>query len=200
MSDDTNSKTMNSDSAFPSSFLEEIDDIKPLDQDKVIPRPSAKLAEQSVSYRKKAAINKAVKYENFLTDGEIEFVQPDDILSFKISGLQPNVFKNLRRAKYEFEYHLDLHRMTVEQSRNAVFGLISQADTEGIRCFKITHGKGLQSTQPAKLKSYVRHWLKQIEQVVAFHSALPQHGGTGSVYVLLKKPKSQPRINPTKYE
>ncbi|MCF6193856.1 MAG: DNA endonuclease SmrA [Kangiellaceae bacterium] len=199
MSDNTNSKTTKTDSAI-SSFLVEIDDIKPLDQDKVISSPTTKLADQSVSYRKKAALNKALKYENFLTDGEIEFVQPDEVLSFKISGLQPNVFKNLRRAKYQFDYHLDLHRMTVEQSRNAVFGLISQADTEGLRCFKITHGKGLLSPQPAKLKSYVNHWLKQIEQVVAFHSALPQHGGTGSVYVLLKKPKGQPRINPAKYE
>jgi len=182
------------------SFLEEMKDVDPLSQDKVAHHKSSSTSEDSIDYRRKAASKKVSVYENFLTDGEVEPVEPQEILSFKISGIQPNVFKNLKQAKYKFDYHLDLHRMSVSQARNAVFQLISSAEVEDLRCFLITHGKGERSKQPAKLKSYVNHWMKQIDQVVAFHSAQPHHGGTGSIYVLLKKPKQKRKINQSKYD
>jgi len=182
-----------------SSFLEEMQGVVKLEQDKISSRTNPEKAQQSIDYRRNAAEKHAEKYENFLTDGEVEQVEPEEILSFKISGIQPNVFKNLKNAKYRFDYHLDLHRMNVKQARNAVYKLISSAEVEDFRCFLITHGKGERSEQPAKLKSYVNHWLKQIEQVVAFHSALAKHGGAGSVYVLLKKPKQKRKINQVKY-
>ena len=37
------------------------------------------------------------------------------------------------------------------------------------------------------LKIKVNSWLRQKDQVLAFCSARPQDGGTGAVYVLLKK-------------
>jgi len=182
------------------SFLEEMKDVSPLSQDKVVYQKSSTTSDESINYRQKAAAKRISLYENFLTDGEVEPVEPQEILSFKISGIQPNVFKNLKQAKYKFDYHLDLHRMSVSQARNAVFQLISGAEVEDLRCFLITHGKGERSKQPAKLKSYVNHWLKQIDQVVAFHSAQPHHGGAGSIYVLLKKPKQKRKINQSKYD
>ena len=36
-------------------------------------------------------------------------------------------------------------------------------------------------------KGCVNTWLQQLDAVQAFHSAQPRHGGTGSVYVLLRK-------------
>jgi len=189
-----------SDTKNSNTFFEEMNDVKPISQDKIVSHSETSISTRSIQYRKKAAISTDGKYDNFLNDGEIELVEPNAVLSFKISGIQPSVFKNLRRAKYEFDYHLDLHRLTVEQARTNVYDLISHAEVEDLRCFRITHGKGEINPQPARLKSFVNHWLKQIEQVVAFHSALPQHGGTGSVYVLLKKPQGQPRIYQAKYD
>jgi len=37
------------------------------------------------------------------------------------------------------------------------------------------------------LKSCVNHWLKQFDQVLAFHTAQKYHGGLGATYVLIKK-------------
>jgi DNA-nicking Smr family endonuclease len=37
------------------------------------------------------------------------------------------------------------------------------------------------------LKSHIAVWLPQINAVLAFHSAQRHHGGTGAVYILLKK-------------
>ena len=189
-----------SDTKPPTTFYEAMSDIEPIPQDKIISQTEPSISTQSIQYRKKAALSEGGKYDNFLTDGEIELVEPNAVLSFKISGIQPNVFKNLRRAKYEFDYHLDLHGFSVKQARETIFKLVSSSQIDELRCLLITHGKGVMNKQPAKLKSYVFHWLKQIEQVIAIHSALPQHGGTGSVYVLLKKPKITNKINPAKYK
>jgi len=73
------------------------------------------------------------------------------------------------------------------KKRSEVYQLIKNSIDRGYRCLLITHGKGAQSNPPARIKSYVNHWLQQVENVIAFHSAIPKHGGTGSVYVLLKK-------------
>ena len=47
--------------------------------------------------------------------------------------------------------------------------------------------KGELSRTPGRLKSYLAAWLEEHEQVIAFCSALRQHGGVGAVYVLVKK-------------
>lgn len=183
-----------------SGFLEEMQDVKKIEQDKVLSAPTNTENQSSLNYRRNAAEKLIAKYENFLTDGDVEPVEPQEVLSYKISGIQPNVFKNLKKAKYGFDYQIDLHRTSVNQARKVIFRLIMSADKEDFRCILITHGKGENNPQPAKLKSYVNHWLRQFEQVVAFHSALPKHGGSGAVYVLLKKPKEIDRPNEAKYQ
>lgn len=183
-----------------SSFIDEVDGVTPLSQDKLIISPKAKNINQANANRRKSALQVTSPFENFLSDGTIDFVEPNALLRYKKDGVQPNVFKNLQQGKYAFDYHLDLHNKTIEQARSLIFELLSSAKTEDFRSFKITHGKGTLSKQPAKLKSYVNHWLRQIEQVIAFHSALPQHGGTGSLYVLLKKQKGERKINQIKYD
>ena len=48
---------------------------------------------------------------------------------------------------------------------------------------QIIHGKGIH----AILKNHVKLWLEQHPSVLAFCSAPPQFGGSGSVLVLVKK-------------
>jgi len=40
---------------------------------------------------------------------------------------------------------------------------------------------------PAVLKSHLVHWLPQLDDVQAFHTAQPKDGGAGALYVLLRK-------------
>ncbi len=50
------------------------------------------------------------------------------------------------------------------------------------------HGKGHGSLHKLPvLKTKVQGWLRQRDEVLAFCSARPVDGGTGAVYVLLKK-------------
>ena len=68
----------------------------------------------------------------------------------------------------------------------------------GLRTLLITHGKGFGNKEKSGsgvLKGYVNRWLRDVEDVQAFHSAQPQHGGTGSVYVLLRKSEDKKREN-----
>lgn len=56
-----------------------------------------------------------------------------------------------------------------------------------IRAVLVLHGKGERSQPQALLKSYVSAWLPRIPEVMAIHSAERRHGGSGALYVLLKK-------------
>jgi len=59
-----------------------------------------------------------------------------------------------------------------------------------VRCVRVVHGKASgASDKPALLKSRVNSWLRQHPEVLGFASCQPRHGGTGAVYVLLKKPQ-----------
>ena len=120
---------------------------------------------------------------------------PQDILSFKRDGVQHGVFKKLRLGQYPVEAAIDLHRMSFEQARTELAGFVKDCIREEVRTALINHGKGIQRNPPALLKSSVNHWLRQLEQVLAFHSAQPQHGGSGATYVLFRKGSKRKAAN-----
>ena len=130
-----------------------------------------------------------------------EGVEPLDawyVLAFKRPGIQHGVYKKLRQGRYEIDARLDLHRLSVKQARMDVHSFIQDAMQYGLRTVLILHGKGQRKTEQEKtavLKGYVQHWLQELEEVQAFHSAQPVHGGTGAVYVLLRKSLQKKREN-----
>ncbi|MCG3201541.1 MAG: putative DNA endonuclease SmrA [Gammaproteobacteria bacterium] len=121
-----------------------------------------------------------------LFDGA-EIETGDELVYFR-PGLQHTVMRKLRRGQYAVEAELDLHGCTVVDARAALAAFIHDAQAYGRRCVRIVHGKGYGShgRQPV-LKGKVNHWLRQIDAVLAFCSTRPAHGGTGAVYVLLKR-------------
>ena len=57
-----------------------------------------------------------------------------------------------------------------------------------IQCVRVVHGKGLRSgPRGPVLKASVNRWLRQWDDVLAFVSAPARDGGTGAVYVLLRR-------------
>lgn len=143
-----------------------------------------------VLQRRKSAQQEQHSEGNFLDPiSSIAQVDPYEFLEFARPGVQHGVYKNLRMGKYEIQSRLDLHRHTVEQARTALFRFVDDCQKHGVRCGLVTHGMGVGLEQPAKLKSCVNHWLRQFDQVLAFHTAQKQHGGSGSTYVLIKKNK-----------
>jgi DNA-nicking Smr family endonuclease len=110
-----------------------------------------------------------------------------DILSFSRSGLQRNVLKKLRQGKNPIEHALDLHGLTVEQARKELLEFIGECEAAKVRYAIIVHGKGYRSKDKPVIKPMVNRWLRAAENVLAFHSAQAKDGGSGAVYILLKK-------------
>jgi DNA-nicking Smr family endonuclease len=109
-------------------------------------------------------------------------------LFFSRSGLQHKVLRKLRRGQFRSEAELDLHGLRVEEARQALSHFLHHCRLEHKQCVRIIHGKGFRSQQNQPvLKAKVNHWLRQCGEVLAFCSARPADGGSGAVYLLLKR-------------
>ena len=171
--------------------------VKPLQRE-----PRERLIKPSVmgdvERRREAATQPLKDKINPLLDEGVDPLDAWYVLDFKRPGIQHGVYKKLRMGRYDIEARLDLHRMTVKQARDEVKQFVDEASKLGLRTLLILHGKGqrkVEKENTAVLKGYVNHWLQQLEMVQAFHSAQPVHGGTGAVYVLLRKSADKKREN-----
>ncbi|TAN48026.1 MAG: DNA mismatch repair protein MutS [Methylococcaceae bacterium] len=128
---------------------------------------------------------------DFLTDSG-ELLALGDVLEHRRSGAQQRVMHRLRQGRFAIERDLDLHGATVMEARRLLPGFLARAQSDGVRCVRIIHGKGYRSPeQRPVLKSLLDQWLPQCGEVLAYCSALPKHGGTGAVYVLLRRDPSR---------
>lgn len=115
----------------------------------------------------------------------LSLVSSEELLFFSRPGIQDKTLRNLRNGKYNVEATLDLHGMTVNQAREALYHFLLRCQQKNIQYVLVIHGKGRSSSSPI-LKNKVNHWLRQTEHVLAFCSANIRDGLSGSLYVLLK--------------
>lgn len=122
-----------------------------------------------------------------------EEIQANDSMQFNRPGLQNKLLRKFRLGQIPIEYELDLHGKTVIEARSALVNFLHQCQTKNARCVRIIHGKGFGSSQKLPiLKNKMNSWLRQRNDVLAFCSAQPADGGTGAVYVLLKRLYKKP--------
>ena len=110
----------------------------------------------------------------------------DDQMSFRRSGIGPDITRKSRKGEWRIQGQIDLHGLRSDEARNAVGQFLRDAKRMGWRCVRVVHGKGLGS--PGKepvLKSKVQRWLVQKNEVLAFVQARPADGGAGALVVLL---------------
>ena len=182
---------MNEDS-FQGLINDVMPDVRPIKVEARVDLVKARLPEDTHKAKRAEAVKAEVEEYNRLSGEFIEPVDPHDTLEFKRAGIQNGVYRNLRLGKYPIDARLDLHNLTVEQARQAVYGFIEECCAYDIRTALITHGKGEgRKPQPALLKSCIAHWLPQLTEVQAFHSAQRHHGGTGATYLLIRKSDKQ---------
>jgi DNA-nicking Smr family endonuclease len=112
----------------------------------------------------------------------------DDALSYLRAGVNSEVARKLRRGAWTVQAQLDLHGLRRDEARMALQDFLRDADKRGLRCVRIIHGKGLGSVgREPVLKGFVRTWLVQKENVLAFCQARPHDGGDGAMLVLLQQ-------------
>jgi DNA-nicking Smr family endonuclease len=85
---------------------------------------------------------------------------------------------------------LDLHGVREGDAWLKLRHWLSEAQTEDHRCVLVITGKGRGYGPDANmgvLKAQIAVWLAAHPSVLGFHTALPRDGGTGAVYVLLRR-------------
>ena len=96
--------------------------------------------------------------------------------------------ERLRRGRLAIEADLDLHGRFVADALTALSRFLDESRRLRRRCVRIVHGKGFGSTGGrAVMKANVDRWLRTRSEVLAFCSAIPPDGGTGALYVLLRR-------------
>jgi DNA-nicking Smr family endonuclease len=185
-------------------FFQEMSDVAPLKRASrvVLHRNTRPEKDSSLQERRAAAVSGPAVDRNTLTQEGIEALDPWYVLEFKRAGIQNGVYRKLRQGRYEAEARLDLHRMTVAIARRELFQFVQDCHQLGLRSVLLIHGKGETPSERGQcsiLKGCTNHWLRELDIVQAFHSARPQHGGTGAVYVLLRKSADKKRENREKF-
>ncbi len=108
-----------------------------------------------------------------------------------VAGFDPRLLRRLRAGELAHQAHLDLHGMTAEEAKEAVHAFVLQSMKMGRRCVLVVHGRGRNSPdQRPVLKGRLKQWLTRGElgrRVLAFSSARSYDGGSGAMYVLLRR-------------
>jgi len=134
------------------------------------------------------ADDRQVLDDMFSDESYADEVETGEELLFFRDGLQTKLIKQLRRGQLSVTAELDLHGYIVAEARIALTAFLKDCRRHGDRCVRIVHGKGHGSQQKLPvLKNKVNGWLQQRDEILAFCSARPADGGTGAIYVLLKR-------------
>lgn len=111
-----------------------------------------------------------------------------EALRFHRASVGRRTMRKLARGNFAVQTEIDLHGMTVPEAKAALRQFIDDAAFRGHTCVRVVHGKGLGSGERGPvLKGKVNNWLRRWKEVLAFVSTRQVHGGTGAVYVLLRK-------------
>jgi len=165
-------------------FLKEMGNVEPLQQEAIhrvsnVIEPLAQTKEDTQVYSVDSLYS-----EEF----EPKTIGNEEDLQFKRSGVQDRLFNQLRAGQLTIDAELDLHGMTIPIAHQELAEFIHICRQERIRCVRIIHGKGWGSkhNQPV-LKTKLNAWLQHEDNVLAFCSTPIEDGGTGAVYVLLRR-------------
>jgi DNA-nicking Smr family endonuclease len=165
-------------------FRNSVGEIRPLRHDRVAPqrpavRPHPVFRELDEMAALRDLLSEHFDPSDMETGEELIFVRP---------GVQLRTLRKLRRGQVVVAAELDLHGMTVPVARDAVTAFLGACRRRRIQCARIVHGKGRGSRhREPVLKHKVGGWLRQRDEVLAYCSARACDGGTGAIYVLLKR-------------
>jgi DNA-nicking Smr family endonuclease len=119
---------------------------------------------------------------------ESDLLETGEHLSYTQPGVQKSVLRKLKSGKYSIQSEIDLHGLTVNEARLELSDFLKAAQQRRHLCIRVIHGKGRKNANKSpRLKPAVNQWLQRNKMVLAFCSARINDGGTGAVYVLLKR-------------
>jgi DNA-nicking Smr family endonuclease len=166
-------------------FRRAMGDTRPLEPDVRAPdyRPKPKPRAQFRRTDEEAVLKESLEADI----DEIE-TGSGEALHFHRPSVGRRTMRKLSRGNFSVQAEADLHGMTVPEAKGHLRAFINESVYRGYTCVRVIHGKGLGSGQRGPvLKGKVNNWLRRWEEVLAFVSTRQVHGGTGAIYVLLRK-------------
>lgn len=161
-----------------SAFLDAVKGVRRLAHSKVALKP----ADSSKMIKQQPSAHEDLKLDNTL---DVPKVASEEALAYKQSSISNIILRKLRKGQYNIDAILDLHGMTIDQAKDAMVQFLSSCLQQECRVVLVIHGKGTHGHSPV-LKNSVNKWLRQLDVVLAFCSAMTPDGGRGAAYVLLK--------------
>ncbi len=115
----------------------------------------------------------------------------DEYIEGCVKGFNHKTMKKLKRGELPIQDFIDLHGFTKQEAEDELKRFLIRSYKSGLRCVLVVHGRGLNSPESLPvIKEGLRRWLGQgsIRKVLlAFATARPYDGGTGAIYVLLRR-------------
>jgi DNA-nicking Smr family endonuclease len=164
------------------AFREAMNGVRPLPPRE---RPATPPAPRATARFARAEVQQVLR-ESLLPAEDPSALDTCDELVFRRPWIREDVLKRLRRGQYAVASEIDLHGLGRHAAHEALREFIGDSADRGLGCVRVIHGKGRGSgPRGPVLKHVVNHWLRRMDDVVAFASARPVDGGTGAVHVLL---------------
>ena len=136
-------------------------------------KPPVKLARPPIAAASSASVKKA---------------NPVDLRQGERAGIDGRTQRRLFRGDVPVDRRLDLHGLTAARAENRLAQFIEMAARDGCRCVLVITGKGA-----GILRGHVPDWLKRqplSSHILALAEARPHDGGSGALYVLLRRKRS----------
>ncbi|NNM51769.1 MAG: hypothetical protein HKM02_06030 [Pseudomonadales bacterium] len=173
-------------------FLDAVKDVCAYKQVTSIPLPLPRMPKEEQQRRRARACGTDDRQTIPLSDAipETQPLRGDDFVSFHRPGVSSQRLRTLAAGQplgnTPAGPTLDLHGQNLEQARASLLEWVYALQDKGQTQALLVVGKG-KPDHPAKLKTYAVGWLKQMDPVLAVVSAHPRDGGTGALYVLLRR-------------
>ncbi len=110
-------------------------------------------------------------------------------------GIDSRTAERLRKGEMAIERRIDLHGMTQDHAHATLDRFIAAAWGDGTRMLLVITGKGNVGSGGGVLRRSVPRWLAAGDhsvRVLRIETAQPRHGGSGALYVLLRRRRDAP--------
>lgn len=126
---------------------------------------------------------------------ELDIAFSDEFIEGCVKGFDRKLMQKLKQGLFPVQDHVDLHGCTRQDAELKVTEFLLRSYRLGLRCVLVVHGKGLNSDDHIPvLKERLPIWLNRgpVRRIVlAFSTARPYDGGTGAIYVLLRRSRGR---------
>jgi DNA-nicking Smr family endonuclease len=119
-----------------------------------------------------------------------------------LAPIERRLKRELARGRGAIDAALDLHGLTQAEAHQALRGFLRHSQARGARLVIVVTGKGGPVDEPGSwphergvLKRLAPHWLRELDLrsvVLGFEEAGRAHGGSGALYVRLRRPQGAP--------